>query len=229
MIDTPMFELEDFTPAPVFSGRQELLGFTRAFFTAAEFDEAAPFLSRRHNWTRSAGMVIDRSPAGCQLVEYRADLRCTVGLHGGRMFWRQPTPEHLWKKYGEGDADARCQCVGELVTMASCERCAWNHVDTEAGALLAWLDHAWPGWRDLPLIPAEIQPPYGGALRPKNGSPNPDDVRAGKASHAWAVENYPAEWQIPGAPARAERDGAGRGVIPGYSPFGGLLVRTVAA
>lgn len=221
-----LFDLTDFDPVPVYDGTAHLLGFTREYFTLAEFKAAAPFMPRHHNWqTNVHQQHHERNAAGCELVEYWADLRCSYREHGGRMSWRQPTPQHLFDKYGEDDTGVRCQCVGEPVSRAACDRCRWQTIGDGTQVLKGWLDHAWPGWRDLPLIPAELQPPYGGALRPKNGSPNPEDVKAGKAAYEWAVEHYPVEWQTPGAPARVgNRRTMVRGVVSGYAPFGGFLV-----
>lgn len=222
-----LFELADFEPKPVYNGRPDLLTFTREYFTRDEWEAARPFFTRdRRHWSRGAGMMFDRNPAGCELVEYAGDLRCSTMVHGDRMFWRQASPMHFWEKYPDCDQHPRCECVGTQVTLIVCERCSWHVVDSGHAAVLAWLDHAWPGWRELPIIPAELTPPAGGALIPRNGSPNPDDVKAGKAAHAWAVEHYPAEWQTANAPARAYRRKAEHagGAIRGYSPFGGFLV-----
>ena len=225
-----LFDLSDFEPEPVYDGPVPS-GFVRDFYSSSELTNAES-VTGPHGWRRwfhAVDVPDNRGPSGCELWEFTADLRCSIhDGHGGRMFWRQPCPMHLHNAGFNDDADQeRCQCVGELVHMCVCDPCGWNAMGEAGDARRAWLDHAWPGWRNLPIIPAELTPPFGGALIPKNGSPNRGDVKAGRLAHEWATEHFPPEWQVTGAPAiayaRPERHGM-RGVIERYAPFGGFLV-----
>lgn len=111
-------------------------------------------------------------------------------------------------KFKRGENDP-CSCVGDLMSNAICDPCAWHSVGTEDSAVEAWHDHAWPGWRDLPVIPVGVRPGAGGINKSTKGA------------LAWVVANYPPEWQVPGAPMVTQRDGSGRRHVPGYSPWGG--------
>lgn len=119
-----------------------------------------------------------------------------------------------FKEHGREQRE-RCQCVGEAVTRAWCEPCAWASpiVGTNAEAIAAWHDHAWPGWRDLPVL--DTSGPFGS-----------------KAAARWAekVEAiYPSTWARPGAPVVSRRDAQGTRDVPGRSPWGGFdLAETTA-
>lgn len=90
--------------------------------------------------------------------------------------------------------------VGELVTRSYCSDCQWWSpiTDDEDGAVRAYHDHCWPGWRDLPVLPLAA-----------SGKP------------VKIPTDYPEDWQIPGAPIVTTRDGIGMRNVPGRSPFGG--------
>lgn len=64
----------------------------------------------------------------------------------------------------------------------------------------AWHDHAMPGWRDLPVVPADVK-------NAKRG--------------AWVQTDYPTDWQVEGAPILTRRGEWGRRHVPLRSPFGG--------
>lgn len=102
-----------------------------------------------------------------------------------------------------------CQCVGKAVRRAWCEPCAWASpiVGTAAEAIAAWHDHAWPGWRDLPVL----------------GKSVPFDT---KAAARWAAQHigdtYPATWMCPGAPVVTYRGEFGQRDVANRSPWGGF-------
>lgn len=88
-----------------------------------------------------------------------------------------------------------------MLWQAICPGCRWHHVGrSENDPVEAWHDHAMPGWRELPLVPAEV-----------------DKANRG----AWLKEAYPAGWQADGAPILTRRSERGRRHVPRYSPLGG--------
>lgn len=139
------------------------------------------------------------------------------------------TPGHIvktfWadlgcKGYGEGHSRGRdrpCLCVGGLVDRVICE-CGWcSPVANDEGPVVeAWHDHAWPGWRALPVIPESVRPQAGG-INTKS-----------KGAMAWVVEHYPLNWQKQGAPIITERTSPGTRHVPGYSPWGGYDISSTA-
>lgn len=109
--------------------------------------------------------------------------------------------------------ERRCYCFGGTVHRALCA-CGWaSPIVAREGQLVAsWHDHAWPGWRDLPLVPLSIRA-------------RDDQFRPTKEFKAWLAENYPAGWlDQAGAPLVTEREAMGSRSVPGYSPSGGFDV-----
>lgn len=91
---------------------------------------------------------------------------------------------------------------------AICEPCRWHYIDpSERAVVEAWHDHAFPGWRDLKVMPLEVQPEPGKPL--------------GKKAQAWLAEHYgdrPA-----GHPIRTERQSPMvTRHVAGRSPWGGF-------
>ncbi|MDO5676345.1 MAG: DUF6349 family protein [Propionibacteriaceae bacterium] len=115
-------------------------------------------------------------PNGHALVCLSADTRCTEDDHDHS---RNPLP-------------------GKLMYQAICEPCRWHYIGSESEVVLAWHDHAMPGWRDLPVVPVET-----------------------KNIRAWAEANYPSQWQMHGAPIITTRGEHANRAVPGGSPFGG--------
>lgn len=142
-------------------------------------------IPRSHMW--HPAVTMDRANTdtpGHDLTVLTADLRC----------------EH----YGEP-----CQCVGDLIHRAICETCRWHTDGTEARVVEAWHDHAWPGWRHLPVAP--------------NGIAKWDDRgRPSKKLAAWIEQHQPTRWQVPGAPIITERARYGTRHVPHRSPWGGF-------
>jgi hypothetical protein len=87
-----------------------------------------------------------------------------------------------------------CQCVSAHLQRAICA-CGWatNIVVSDATAVETWHDHAWPGWRDLPVVVKSVD----------------------------KMPGYPDEWKVPGAPVITHRESGGTRHVPGRSPFGG--------
>ncbi|MGD9429986.1 DUF6349 family protein [Arthrobacter russicus] len=74
-------------------------------------------------------------------------------------------------------------------------------------AVEAWHDHALPGWRRLPIVPARV--------RVRN------DKGLTKQAREWITDHYPASAQVPGAPIITERGEYATRHVPNYSPWGG--------
>lgn len=118
---------------------------------------------------------------------FDAELRCT---HHGRR--------------GE------CQCVGSLTYRVYCHGCEeWLSIhETANDAWEAYLDHCWPGWRDLPVVETS--------------------TRGYSYVYHWP-KNYPEAWKIPGAPVRDCRGLTKYATrhVPGGSPFDGIKVAVI--
>lgn len=142
-------------------------------------------IPRSHMWHPAITMDdANTDTVGHDLTVLSADLRC----------------EH----YGQP-----CQCVGDLMYRAICQRCRWHADGTEQHVVEAWHDHAWPGWRTLPTVPSAI-------------TRRDDQNRPSKKLAPWIEEHYPADWHLPGAPIRTERAGLGTRHVPHRSPWGGF-------
>ncbi len=74
---------------------------------------------------------------------FHVDLRCKAGLH-----------DHERATLGLGKI---CQCVGSTTSQMICAVCEWHFIGEEAEATEAWHDHAFPGWRDLPILPDKLR------------------------------------------------------------------------
>lgn len=97
-----------------------------------------------------------------------------------------------------------CSCVGGDVHRTVCAPCDWasDVVTTESAAVQAWHDHAWPGWRDLPVV----------------------DGQGTRPTATWAkrLESvYPDGWGKPGAPVLTRRSHRMSRDVPRRSPWGG--------
>ena len=93
-----------------------------------------------------------RFTPSCSAYAVTADLRC-----------RHFSPE-------------TCVCPGDLIDRIYCAECQWwtGIYANESHAAVDYLDHCWPGWRDLPVLPE------GGPDRP---------IKIPK--------DYPEEWNAP--------------------------------
>ncbi|QBE49622.1 DUF6349 family protein [Leucobacter triazinivorans] len=104
---------------------------------------------------------------------------------------------HMWHRayFGRQDVAASDE-AHELHMLNADTRCD-----------LAEHDHAMPGWRALPILPTNLS--------------TADEKKARAAAAKWCAENYPAEWQRPGAPVISRRGPYGGRHVGGRSPFGG--------
>lgn len=120
----------------------------------------------------------------------------------------EPTVEDRWLH--PGTKAMRLQYRGRCLKAG----CSWMGPErsTENAAVEDGHDHAWPGWRELPVLD-EI--PYWGS--------SPKQEAAGKARLERILTGlYPTAFLTPGAPIRTRRGSwaAGRHV-PGRAPWGG--------
>ena len=108
-----------------------------------------------------------------------------------------------------------CQCVGDLTYQAICEPHRWHLIASdENSAVEAWHDHAFTGWRDLPIVPALFR--------------SIDQPGLSKAAKKWIAENYPTSTQVVGAPVITERSNSGTRHVPGRSPWAGYDISNTA-
>ncbi len=161
-----------------------------------ELDHRGEFGRGRHTWHLGWSTGWCAVAPGHSLCLLTCDLRCS--------------PAH-------SRADGGCQCVGELIEQANCPECRWRFIGTESAAVEAWHDHAWPGWRDLPVVPLDKRG-LGGGMNPANAI----DKKVAARSRKWVEEHYPADWQIEGAPVLTERTSPGTRHVAHYSPWGGF-------
>lgn len=107
---------------------------------------------------------------------------------------------------------------GALKHRAICDACGWGTpVGTERETVALWHDHAWPGWRDLPVVPLDIAP-RGGGMDLKRAY----DKVAARRGCDWVQANYLTDWHVDRAPILSERSGYGTRDVPGYSPWAGF-------
>lgn len=110
-------------------------------------------------------------------------------------------------------AGNRCLCVGDLMYRGACRHCTWegDPTDSENTASEDAHDHAWPGWRDLPLVP-----------RSRAGEMGPAQQK--RAAVQWlekVTPLYPPGWVEAGGPVRTARSSLGTRHVPNGTPFGG--------
>ncbi|WP_284986814.1 DUF6349 family protein [Arthrobacter sp. fls2-241-R2A-172] len=102
-----------------------------------------------------------------------------------------------------------CMCLGDLLYRIYCHDCDWwsGIHDSENSAVEDMLNHCWTGWQELPLVTATMKP--GGGYGYK------------------IPEDYPTDWQYPGAPVRTLREPMGSRHVPGRSPWGGYDIGVI--
>lgn len=96
-----------------------------------------------------------------------------------------------------------CVCLGDLVERIYCADCQWwtGIYTNDSTAAVEYLDHCWPGWRDLPPLPEP---------KPEKAIKIPKD--------------YPEEWNVPGAPILIDGGADRKAAVWGRSPLGGYDV-----
>ena len=107
-----------------------------------------------------------------------------------------------------------CLCVGRGgVYRGACLHCTWEGPlrDGENAAAEDAHDHAWPGWRELPLVPR----------RPDTAS---NSQKTSAALRNWIARvnaAYPAGWLEASGPIRTSRSTYGTRHVPNHTGFGG--------
>jgi hypothetical protein len=149
---------------------------------------------RSHAWAHAITHPKGQTGA-CRPSLMSADLRCGNWHHGS-------------------SHDGPCSCAGDLVYRGACTGCDWEGLVrlTENHATEDAHDHAWPGWRELPVI-----------ARAAPRGTSAEDKRDYDRWLEAAVPLHPAGWIESGGPVRTARQ-AGRGTrhVPGHgTPFGG--------
>lgn len=194
--DFDEFERED-ARANIASWQGAPLTFTTDYYSPGEFDTAfnhwrflnGGFASipRSHMWHGAPASGSNISFGEHSIVVLTADLRPDLGVIG----------------------------PGELLYQAICEPCDWHQISHPENSIVeAWHDHAVPGWRELPIIPAQIR------VRTETGLT--------KLAKAWIAEHYPKHMQIEGAPIITERAQFATRHVPGYSPWNGYDLSSIA-
>ncbi|PPF38356.1 DUF6349 family protein [Pseudoclavibacter sp. AY1H1] len=207
MTSLALFDLADFeAPAPVPATRVPD-GFSLGYFPPAELVEAW------EQWTDTHGNMNAYAVSRMWHIDLMDSLDATENGHALAAF----TAELRWCAHGW---HAGCLCVGEIVHRAICEPCSWHAFGSGDDVIAHWHDHAWPGWRDLPVLPDALRPHGGGV------GPGAMDKGTAKKARAWLTDAYPPEFQIGGAPMLTHRESPGTRAVPGYSPWGGFDIST---
>jgi hypothetical protein len=105
-----------------------------------------------------------------------------------------------------------CFCMGDLLYRGACLHCEWEGSvrDCENSAVEDAHDHAWPGWRDLPLV----------GRRPEAGT----SAKQKQTMARWVErinDRYPTGWLETGGPIRTTRRRYGTRHVPNHTGFGG--------
>lgn len=176
-------------PAPTLYGSLARGLAARAAEFAAWRDTYGSFASigRSHAWTVCITCP-DTPTERCQPTVLSADLRCDCD------------------RYDE------CTCIGDLMYRGACRHCDWEGEphDRENTAAEDACDHAWPGWRDVPVVPTV-----------------PEERKKRAAWLERTVEIYPPGWLEDGGPIRTARSGYGTRHVPSRTPFGGYDLAVV--
>ncbi|UCR89272.1 DUF6349 family protein [Mycetocola spongiae] len=212
IVDLPLFAFDDFEQPRAWP-HQVPPHFTTAYFQADELRAASAYASELYLATAPYG-----TPAHAEAWNRKERM------------W-QPSPVdgqyrdangHQFDLFTAGDgycpcpsvgfrANPECQCVKPGCVLAQCDTCQWRTFQRgEPAAVAAWHDHAFPGWRDLPVVPPSVK------RRDDRMEPHRD-------LRQWCLDHYPAEWlALPSAPIVTERGGAGTRSVPHMSPWGGF-------
>lgn len=178
------------------------------------------------HFTTEAFTVDELSAAWARYIEENGHFGCLIYSHmwahpgwtgetgvapEGHMFFETATDMRCTisghRRYGERP----CECVGGSLTRIQCDGCGFLHIGSREQGVVLWHDAHWPGWRDLPVAP-------------DMASAGPE--KAQNAAKKFALENYPAEWQVPGAPIITERERMSSRSVPGRSPWKGFDIAT---
>ena len=219
MSDT-LFDLAEFEPKPIYQGRAPL-GFTQAYFHPDDLERAHAWeVLERGSFGSAVGAVHTWHAGNLQgwMVPETAEHSMWLGSCSLECFGVGHYPHNIPTEDREaarlaGHRLQACQDVQATLVQAICTVCEWHVIADsyhgETAVVEAWHDHAFPGWRDLPVIPCDIGTQLGGEKK--------DRARA----VAWIEEHYPAGWQREFAPVLSERRSYGTRSVPGRSPWGG--------
>jgi len=187
MAEQLAFDFDALTREP-YTGRAPL-GFTIAPLTIEEIDAAGEEYRRQfgnfgmhvghpHIWHH--GYNATDATEGHPFVLVTADLGCSYQEH----------PPEV----------GPCCCVGDRVHRGVCG-CGWVTAiyAVEEPPIAEWHDHAWPGWRILPIVPS-------GTMKVRE----------------WMDDAYPAGWVVSGAPVITLRAAGGTRSVAGRAPMGGF-------
>lgn len=114
-------------------------------------------------------------------------------------------------------AGRRCYDVGGLVYRGACYGCTWESPSIRgrvSEAVEDAHDHAWPGWRDLPIVPCRPDEEYARKAGRRKVSPRQE----------WEDQVngvYPADWLVAGGPIVTARSEYATGDVPGRTGRGG--------
>lgn len=186
------------------------LGFTSRYYSSTKLDAAAerraqidatkPWTARtRHGWV--SDYCGARASFGTHTItSYTSDARCLWDYH-------QLEPGQRPRLVSER---IPCECIGDYLHLVVCDTCELHWIDPDWNVVVeAWHDHAFPGWRELPILPAKLRGQMGTSkMTPK--------------LETWLEENYPEHLRVPGAPILTDRGGNGTRHVPNYSPYGGF-------
>ena len=181
------------------------LGFTTAYWPVADLEAAHERWQFLHklDQSRTQSRMWHRAIAVPGSV--------AVGEHGFDLF----TADLRCEPWTHREPHSGCQCVGELTYQAICEPHGWHVIaGDENSAVEGWHDHAFPGWRDLPVVPARLR--------------SVDRLGLSKAATKWIAEHYPPSRQVVGAPIITERSKGGTRHVPGRSPWAGYDIAHTA-
>lgn len=210
-IQDPLFDLDELARLAVaatpWTGRCPL-GYTTDYYTPTELDAALdrwrtqyghhgcyPFSHMWHPDLCDQPLILEHH----QLHLYNADGRCDLHIYGVASPGRD-----------QADHDHSANPLpGQLMTQSNCPACRWHHIDpSERKVVEAWHDHAFPGWRELPVLPTKL-------------ARNRGEKKTNAKILDWALAHYPTSFQINGAPIITERNSDATRAVAGRSPFGG--------
>ena len=208
------------------------LGIVWGYLTTAELEQVSHYTYTRRGERRRTTTVtgtirfLPDRPAHAWRSDHWQGFR--IGVHRFTVFdldLRCGCPQLLYNTWDEYRDAGGCQCVGVRLHRVQCDDCAWCATGSEPFTIAAAHDHAAPGWRDLPAVPAEFRPERGGPLRHEK---HLDRSRVEKLQVQQAIDfvdaHYP-EWaksRTMPTIVRDRPDNHSRGGISGHGVYEGF-------